>query len=141
MNLEKVYFIALNNGINLNFLQKMEKKHRYINLSYLNEISDGSNDLIIDLIDMFFIQIPEYQVSLSELNKNKDWKNLGKLAHKAKSAILMIGMKDLANELKKLEENAKDGKNINEFQEIIAKFVRESNIAIEELKEIRKNYN
>ncbi|MBU8893144.1 MAG: Hpt domain-containing protein [Bacteroidales bacterium] len=119
----------------------MGKKHRYINLSYLNEISDGSNDLIIDLIDMFFIQIPEYQVSLSELNKIKDWKNLGKLAHKAKSAILMIGMKDLANELKKLEENAKDGKNINEFQEIIAKFVRESNIAIEELKEIRKNYN
>ena len=31
---------------------------------------------------------------------------------------------------KYLEENAKEGKNINEYQEIIAKFVSESNTAI-----------
>ena len=116
----------------------MENKQKYTDLSYLNEISDGSNDLIIDLIDLFFKQIPEYQVFLSEFYKKRDWVNLSKLAHKAKSAILMVGMKDLANELKKLEENAKDSKNINEYQEIIAKFVRESNFAIKELKEIKE---
>lgn len=111
---------------------------KFINLDYLNEISDGNVDFIIDLLDMFFAQIPEYQVSLSELYNKKDWINLGKLAHKAKSAILMVGMKELANDLKKLEENTKEGININEYHEIIVKFVRESNYAIEELKEIRK---
>jgi len=119
----------------------MSVKLKLINLDYLNEISNGNTDFIIDLIDMFFKQIPEYQISLSDLYDKKDWVNLGKLAHKAKSAILMVGMKELAEDLKKLEENAKEGININEYQEIIVKFVRDSNLAIEELKNVRKNYN
>jgi HPt (histidine-containing phosphotransfer) domain-containing protein len=119
----------------------MSAKLKLINLEYLNEISNGNTDFIIDLIDMFFEQIPEYQISLSDLYDKKDWINLGKLAHKAKSAILMVGMKGLADDLKKLEENAKEGININEYHEIIVKFVRESDLAIEELKEVRKNYN
>ncbi|MDA3953414.1 MAG: Hpt domain-containing protein [Bacteroidales bacterium] len=116
----------------------MENNHKIVDLSYLNEISDGSNDLIKDLIEMFFEQIPEYQKSLNDCYSNKDWINLGKTAHKAKSAILMVGMKELANVLKNLEENAKEGKNINGYKEIIAKFVSESNIAVRELKEIKK---
>ncbi len=115
----------------------MEDNSKLIDLSYLNEISDGSNDLINDLVDLFFKQIPEYQIALNNFYVKKDWDNLSRIAHKAKSAILMVGMKDLANELRKLEENAKEGKNINEYQEIITKFVRESNIAVKELIEIR----
>jgi HPt (histidine-containing phosphotransfer) domain-containing protein len=115
----------------------MENNSKLIDLSYLNEISDGSNELINDLVYLFFKQIPEYQIALNDFYFKKDWDNLSRIAHKAKSAILMVGMKDLANELKKLEENAKEGRNINEYQEIIAKFVRESDTAVKELKEIR----
>lgn len=115
----------------------MSDHFQMINLDYLNEISDGNDDLLIDLVEMFFEQIPEYQKSLTNLYDNKDWYNLGRIAHKAKSAILMVGMNDLAQKLKKLEENAKEGKNINEYQEIIAKFVRESDIALQELLEIK----
>jgi len=106
-----------------------------IDLSYLEEISDGSDELILDLAEMFFEQIPEYQELLEKHFQDQDYYKLGKLAHKAKSAILMVGLKELAGELKKLEENAKEGKNIGEYQEIIAKFVRESNIAVKELRE------
>lgn len=119
----------------------MSDKLKLINLDYLNEISGGNNGFIADLIDMFFKQIPEYQITLSDLYDKKDWINLGKLAHKAKSAILMVGMNELASDLKKLEENAKEGINIEEYHEIIVKFVRDSKLAIEELKEIQKKYN
>ena len=112
------------------------REKQLIDLTYLNEISDGSNELIHDLSEMFFQQIPEYQELLRKFYTKKDYYNLGRIAHKAKSAILMVGLKDLADELKKLEENAKEEKNITEYQEIIAKFVRESNIAIKELKEL-----
>jgi hypothetical protein len=88
---------------------------------------------------MFFEQIPEYQKLLNDFYSTKDWINLGKTAHKAKSAILMVGMNKLAESLKILEENAKEGKNINVYKEIIAKFVRESNVAIKELQEIKIN--
>ncbi|MFO7828963.1 MAG: Hpt domain-containing protein [Bacteroidales bacterium] len=114
----------------------MDKKHM-INLSYLKSISDGNNAFILELIDMFIDQVPEYQEMLQDLMNKKDWNNLARTAHKAKSAILMVGMDELAADLKKLEENAKVEKKINEYQEIITKFVSHSNIAIRELKMIR----
>lgn len=116
----------------------MENKNKYVNLSYLNEISNGNKDFIIELIDMFFLQVPEYQNLLQDYLKKKDWHNLGRTAHKAKSSILMMGMDDLSRDLKNLEENTKEAKNISEYSEIIAKFVRGSNAAIKELEEIRK---
>ncbi len=112
-----------------------------IDLTYLKEISNGNKDLITDLIEMFFEQIPEYQKLMNNYYRKKEWVSLGRIAHKAKSAILMIGMEGLASDLKKLEENAKEGIIINEYKEIIAKFVRESNTAIKELQEIKKNKN
>ena len=114
-------------------------KDKFIDLSYLNEISNGNKDFIHELIDMFFQQIPEYQDMLTSLYSKKDWFNLGREAHKAKSAVLMMGLNDLAGDLKKLEEYAKDGKNIGEYKEIIAKFVRGSNYALKELNEIKEN--
>ena len=117
----------------------MDNKDKLTNLSYLKEISNGNNEFIIELIDLFFKQIPEYQVQLQDFHEKEDWLSIGKIAHKAKSSILMMGLDELASKLKRLEENAKESKNINEYSEIIAKFVRDSNIAIQELKEIRKN--
>ena len=115
------------------------EKSNLIDLSYLKEISNDSKEFLIDLIEMLLEQIPVYQSTLKDLYEKKDWNNLGRLAHKAKSAILMIGMKALADDLKKLEENAKQGKNIHEYLEIIVKFVSVSESALKELKEIKKN--
>lgn len=113
-------------------------EEKIIDLSYLKEISNGSNDFMLELIDMFFEQIPEYQNLLEELYNKKEWVNLGKTAHKAKSSIIMMGLYDLGKELKWLEENAKEETNIDTFKEIIAKFVCYSNQAIKELKQARK---
>ena len=44
----------------------MDNKDKLINLSYLKEISNGNNEFIIELIDMFFEQIPEYQILLQD---------------------------------------------------------------------------
>jgi len=115
----------------------MDPKNKIINLSYLNSISGGNDAFILELIDLFFEQVPDYQEMLQQYYKEKDWYNLARTAHKAKSAILMVGMESLADELKKLEENAKEEKNIHEYQEIIANFVSQSDIAIRELKSLQ----
>ncbi len=117
----------------------MTNKDQIIDLSYLKEIGAGNKDFINELIDMFFEQIPEYQKSLNDFYSKKDWYNLGRSAHKAKSAVLMMGMNDLSSDLKKLEDYTKDGKNINDYQEIIAKFVRISDSAVQELRDIKRN--
>lgn len=107
-------------------------------MNYLESISNGNKNFIIDLIDLFFEQIPEYQKKLVELHKKEEWFELGRAAHKAKSALIMMGMEKLAGELKKLEENTKEGKNIGEYQEIIVKFVNDTNVAITELRAIKE---
>ena len=116
----------------------MNKRNSLVNMTYLNSISNNDSRFIIELIDLFFEQIPDYQIKLNQYYENKDWFNLGRTAHKAKSAIIMMGLEDLAVELKKLEENAKEEKNIGDYQEIIVKFVDETNSAITELKEIKE---
>jgi len=131
----KVYFIAL---LNFYDLKIMIQDKKVIDLAYLQEISNNDSNFIDELISMFLEQIPQYQESLNGLYNAKDWYNLGRMAHKAKSAVLMMGMKSLAEDLKNLEENAKQGKNIDGYNEIIFKFVRDSNLAIKELKEIKE---
>ncbi|HRW62003.1 MAG TPA: Hpt domain-containing protein [Bacteroidales bacterium] len=116
----------------------MIQDKKVIDLAYLQEISNNDSNFIDELISMFLEQIPQYQESLNGLYNAKDWYNLGRMAHKAKSAVLMMGMKSLAEDLKNLEENAKQGKNIDGYNEIIFKFVRDSNLAIKELKEIKE---
>ncbi|OFX82362.1 MAG: hypothetical protein A2X00_06850 [Bacteroidetes bacterium GWE2_32_14] len=116
----------------------MESNSNIVNMSYLNSISNGNKKFIQELIDLFFEQIPDYQKKLKEYYKIKDWHNLSRAAHKAKSALLMVGMEELALELKKMEENAKEEKNIGDYQEIIVKFVNDTNSAITELNELRK---
>lgn len=116
----------------------MKKEWSIINITYLNSISNGDNKFINELIDMFLEQIPDYQNRLISLHKENDFENLARLAHKAKSAIIMMGMNDLASDLKKLEENAKEKKNIGDYHEIIVKFVNDTNSAILELKELKE---
>ncbi len=116
----------------------MKKQWDIINIDYLHSISNGDNKFIIDLIDLMLEQIPDYQSRLNNLYNEGDWNNLAKIAHKAKSAIIMMGMNELAAALKNLEENAKDKKNIGDYQEIIVKFVNDTNSAITELKELKK---
>ena len=109
---------------------------KYTDLSYLESISDGSKELIKEMIDIFISQINEYTEEMYTLWKNKDWDELGKLAHKAKSSVAIMGMNELANELKTLEFLAKEEKEVEKYLEIINKFKTECNQAVTELKDL-----
>ena len=86
----------------------MNDSYKYINLSYLNSITDNDIDLIKELITIFIDQVPEFKDGLSDGYKNKDWKKIAAVAHKAKSSVISMGMNDLGNkDLKNLELIAK----------------------------------
>ena len=73
-----------------------------INLTYLNEMSDGNNDLIIEMIEIYNNQIPEFITYMEESYNNKNWEQLAAIAHKAKSTVAIVGLNNLANDLKNL---------------------------------------
>jgi len=74
-----------------------------------------------------------------DLYTKKDYIQLGKLAHKAKSSISIMGLSDLALDLKTLENNAKAGIKIESYKKIIDNFIRETDEAVSELDHVKKN--
>ena len=74
-----------------------------IDLSYLKSMTDGDMGLIKELIGIFSTQVEEYGMQMGIFLDEKNWKELGKIAHKAKSSVAIMGMNELAEEMKELE--------------------------------------
>jgi HPt (histidine-containing phosphotransfer) domain-containing protein len=123
----------------LNFIAKSKHELMKIDLSYLREMSGGNKELILDMISIFNSQVVEIADEMDQLLKNKEYVALGKLAHKAKSSVAIMGLNDLAAELKNLENSAVNEKNINTYPVIVSKFRAETAGAIDELNLVINN--
>jgi len=63
-----------------------------LDLSFLYEIADGSNEFIIESITMFLDQTPELLTLVAEALDNGDWAAAASSAHKMKSNLGFFGM-------------------------------------------------
>jgi len=108
-------------------------------LSYLRSMSGDSVELIQEMIEIFTGQVEEFKVELQELLDRKDYEALGKLAHKAKSSVAIMGMDDLAKDLKELELLAKNGKKQEKYKVYIDRFKSDCTEAVQELESFKKS--
>lgn len=105
-------------------------------LSYLTSMSGGSSEVIKEMITIFNEQAKEYIIDMQKFLDEKNYTSLGKLAHKAKSSVAIMGMNELAADLKTLEINAKEETNIDTYPAIVEKFITQTKLAIAELDDI-----
>jgi HPt (histidine-containing phosphotransfer) domain-containing protein len=110
-----------------------------IDLTYLKNMSAGNKELILEMIDIFKSQVIEFNQSMDEFLVNKQYESLGRLAHKAKSSISIMGLNDLAIELKNFENLAKAGEEVEKYPAFINNFKKETAEAIVELNEVARN--
>ena len=108
-------------------------------LSYLKTMSDNNQELIQEMIDIFESQVEEFGEEMQQLLDNKDYEALGKLAHKAKSSVAIMGMDDLSFKLKELELMVKREENKNEYQSYVDLFKTDCQEAIDELEIFKKS--
>ena len=106
---------------------------KIIDISYIEEVCGGSSELISEMIDIFREQVSEFNKEMKSLYKSKKYYDLGLLAHKAKSSIAIMGMNDLADKLKELELNAKEGIKIETYSDYISDFMDQTGEALKEL--------
>jgi HPt (histidine-containing phosphotransfer) domain-containing protein len=102
-------------------------------LTYLKNMSGGAFEIMKEMIDLFIEQVAEISEEMNAAYDRKDWIILGKLAHKAKSSVSIMGMDGLAVSLKNLELSAAEGKDIESYKAIIDKFMGECSEAVVEL--------
>ena len=106
---------------------------RKIKIDYLEEVCDKEPGLISEMIDIFREQVKEFSEEMKTLYEQKEYHELGLLAHKAKSSISIMGMDDLAVKLKELELKAKEGIEIETYSDYIEDFIAQTGEALKEL--------
>jgi len=99
-------------------------------------MTDGDSILIKEMIDIFAKQVIEYTGQMKDLYEHSNWHELSRLAHKAKSSLAIMGMKEMSGKMKELEILARDGKQVNRYPQYIDEFINECHAAVEELNSI-----
>lgn len=106
---------------------------RLTNLTYLREITGGEPEIMKEFIQMFFDQIPEFRNGLTKHLADQKWKELGELAHKAKSSVMTFGMNNLGYELKELQLKTQKLEDIDSYRKYVDNFIAEITQAENEL--------
>jgi HPt (histidine-containing phosphotransfer) domain-containing protein len=112
---------------------------KYVNLKYLNEISGGNKELILEMIQIFKSEVPGYIKLMNEFYEKGKWEALGKLSHKARASASIMGMKQLADELKSLELLAQEKKDTQLYISFLRSIENQFLAAIDELELHAKN--
>jgi HPt (histidine-containing phosphotransfer) domain-containing protein len=99
-------------------------------------MSGGNTEVIKEMIHIFNEQSLEYIRDMQAYLDEKNYVLLGKLAHKAKSSVAIMGMTELAADLKTLELNTIEAKDVDSYPLFVEKFIRLTKQAIAELEEI-----
>lgn len=113
--------------------QKKMAQDRVTDLTYLKEITGGEPEIVQEFIQLFFDQLPEFRDGLTSHLVNKKYKELGELAHKAKSSVMTFGMNELGYRLKELQLKTQKLEDIDSYAEYVNEFITEINRAEKEL--------
>jgi len=109
------------------------------NLNYIKSAAGNDNDLINEFVTIFINQVPDFIESFNNALNNSDFDKIAKIAHTAKSSVAMMGMKQLANDTKRIEEIARNDKNNSTIEKLIRKFENQITQAKIELENFLKN--
>jgi HPt (histidine-containing phosphotransfer) domain-containing protein len=93
------------------------------------------------MIKIFLQATPE---SLNELNKcfqKNDYDGVSKLAHKLKSSVDIFSIKDIKQDIRRLENNTRDNINIDEVPELVQKINDILGTAITQVEEEKEIMN
>ena len=105
----------------------------FTNLDYLRSITGGDRDSIREIIELFIEQVPEFIGNLKKHLSEKNYADLGKEAHKAKSSVMILGMEDLGHDLKSLQLKTINGTREETYAQHVSRFEDQCMKAVEEL--------
>lgn len=89
--------------------------YKFINLSYLELMSDGDDDMKKTMLEMLLEELPEEIQKMSQLTAAQDWEELSSVSHKMKSTLSFVGyeaMTELNTELELLSKHQENPKRI-----------------------------
>ena len=110
--------------------------YQYINLDYLDLMSDGDEDMKKVMIEMLLEEVPAEVSKMNDLHQAANWSQLREVSHKLKSTLAFIGNADLTNANQKVEDIAKAEQGTEELPTLLDSITATYPNALEELKTV-----
>lgn len=117
-----------------------ENKSKLINLAYLQDLAEGNQQFMNEIIEMFIRDLPDAIVQMQLYCDNKDWDKLKSVAHKMKPSLTFIGLTNLQKEIQKIETSAGERAGLEKLPAIILKTQWVIQQVVEELKTERAEH-
>jgi HPt (histidine-containing phosphotransfer) domain-containing protein len=79
-----------------------------VDLSYLKDVASGSDEFMIDMIDLFLDQTPTYFEQLEQFIVEENWSKVADIAHKIKPTLAFMGVDSARESMAEIEQNARN---------------------------------
>lgn len=111
----------------------MNHSEPLFDLSYLNQIFQGNQEMVNNIIQLFLEQVPEYVGEMEDCIERDDLLALHPLAHKAKSSISMLGLTSMERNILDIERFSKEHIHLEQLPSLVAAVRNECNVVFEQL--------
>lgn len=108
--------------------------YKIVDLSYLNMLADGDPDFINEMITTFIANTPELIDEMKTALGNKEYVEVGRVAHKIKPTITFMGIHSFEDKIKTLEAYGKEASNIDQIEILVKELEETCDAACAELK-------
>lgn len=96
-------------------------------LGFLNKISGGDKAFIVDMLTTFKEMAPEFISNTKRYIEESNLEGVSREAHRFLPGVSFLGIKDLEEELAKLEEYSKKNINTEQIPELVNKSIEKVN--------------
>lgn len=87
-----------------------------VDLSYLRDVASGSNEFMVEMIELFLDQTPGYFEQLQQLIIEKNWAKVADIAHKIKPTLSFMGVDSAGLNMAEIEQNARNERNLDTIE-------------------------
>ncbi len=106
---------------------------KFIDLTYLNELAEGSEEFIQRMIRAFLVQTPQLIDQMKQGAALNNWQDVRAAAHKMKPSMDFIGIHSLKKVVASIENDAHELKNVEAIPGMIAQVEQVCDLAMREL--------
>ncbi|HET8828101.1 MAG TPA: Hpt domain-containing protein [Pelobium sp.] len=78
-----------------------------IDLSYLKEVASDNINFMVEMIDIFLAQTPDYVSTLNDAVDQKNWAKIAEMAHKVKPTLAFMGANEAKETMASIESRAR----------------------------------
>ncbi len=90
-----------------------------IDLSYLQEVASNNVEFMVEMIDIFLAQTPEYVAILNDAINEENWLKIAEMSHKVKPTLAFMGANEAKETMASIESRAREKE---DYEGVLADF-------------------